>query len=66
MTVTERAYAQDRDTREEAVQFAECAVHNGLGKAAEEKLTRGEVLKLKAQIERDYLLAVLARPLRGT
>lgn len=55
--VTERAYAQSRDRRDEAARFAEAAVHNGLGHR--HGLDRGAIMKLKAQIERDYLVALM-------
>jgi hypothetical protein len=57
--VTIRAYAQDKDTLEEAARFAEAAVHNGLGR--DHPLTRAQELRLKAQIERDFLVSRLHR-----
>ena len=60
--VTERAYAQDRDTVDRAVRFAEAAVWNGLGRDGVAALTDGQVSKLKAQIERDFLVSLLPTP----
>lgn len=57
--VTERAYAQSRERRDEAARFAAAAVHNGLGHR--HGLDRGVIMKLTAQIERDYLVALMAR-----
>lgn len=56
--VTERAYAQGREAKVRATQFAEAAVHNGLGREAA-LLPRNTVLRLKAQIERDFLVATM-------
>lgn len=57
--VTATAYAQDRETKERAVMFAESAVRNGLGLEAD-ILSDASILKLKAQIERDFLVAILS------
>lgn len=57
-SVTERAYQQPRPIREEAVRFAEATVLNGLG--PNHALDRKTLARLKAQLERDYLVARLA------
>ena len=56
--VTATAYAQDHEARRRANQFAEAAVHNGLGRDAA-MLPSGTLLRLKAQIERDFLVATM-------
>lgn len=55
--VTERAYAQSRERRDAAARFAEAAIHNGLGHR--HGLDRPLVLRLQAQIERDFLVALM-------
>ena len=57
-TVTERAYERT-DLLGEAVRFAEATTHNGLG--LNHLLSRKELLRLKAQIERDFLVAIAGR-----
>jgi len=57
--VTKRAYEQSRDAVLRAVLFAEAVVHNGLGRAGLAALSNAQILKLKAQIERDYLVSLL-------
>lgn len=54
--VTARAYAQDPETIKAAVRFAEACVENGLHRYA---LAPADALRLKAQIERDYLVSLL-------
>lgn len=56
--VTERAYEQDRDTKELAVRFATAAVWNGLGKDSA-LLPQKAIDRLILQIERDYLASLL-------
>lgn len=55
--VTERAYSQSASRLEEAARFAEAAVLNGLGQ--DHPLAPAAVLRLKAQIERDYLVSLM-------
>lgn len=58
-TVTKRAYEQYDDLLAEAKRFAEATVFNGLGRNHE--LTDAQLSKLKAQIERDFLVALRAK-----
>ncbi len=53
--VTERAYTQPMDVLAEARDFAEAICLNH--RKALDKLNIGELTALKAQIERDYLVA---------
>jgi hypothetical protein len=56
--VTERAYrSSTSDEREEAVRFAEATVHNGLDPS--DDISSKQLLRLKAQIERDFLVHLL-------
>ena len=54
--VTKRAYAQDVEKIARARDFAEATVHNGLGRY---DLSGKQLLRLKAQIERDFLVSLL-------
>ena len=54
--VTERAYEQ-RNRIAQATRFAESTVENGLGR--DHELTQAQLLRLKAQVERDFLVALL-------
>lgn len=55
--VTKRAYAQDRELVYRAARFAEATVSNGLGPYHD--LDNKQLNRLKAQIERDYLVSLL-------
>ena len=56
--LTKLAYEQPPKVLQEAVRFAEAAVHNGLGK--DNPLSHAQETRLKAQIERDYLVMRLS------
>lgn len=57
--VTKRAYAQPVEKIARARDFAEAVVHNGLGREGLRDLSDTQLLKLKAQIERDFLVSLL-------
>lgn len=57
--VTKRAYKQGPDKVRRAVEFAAATVHNGLGLDGTAALTDAQITKLKAQVERDYLVSML-------
>lgn len=58
-TVTKRAYEQEADIVLRATRFAEAVIANGCPEI-EAHLSTKQVLKLKAQIERDYLVSLQA------
>ena len=57
--VSYRAYGQ-KDMIERATRFAEATVHNGLSSGHD--LTKPQIDRLKLQIERDFLVAMLDCP----
>jgi hypothetical protein len=58
-TVTKRAYEQSVEKIARARDFAEAVVHNGLRPDGDRCLSRKQLLRLKAQIERDFLVSLL-------
>lgn len=56
--VTARAYAQSMERRAAAMQFATATVENGLGEARYQ-LRQDDVRRLRAQVERDFLVALM-------
>lgn len=56
-TITKEAYENTSlELKLKAITIAECSVWNGLLGSAKEKLSDTEILKLKAQIERDLIV----------
>ncbi len=55
--ITSLAYRQSKDRLREAEQFATATVFNGLGR--DHGMSDSQIGRLRAQIERDYLVAIM-------